>query len=223
MTLTPTARFHISLVNRRWYKDMLQGVDITNNEFIPISSNVLKSTSKVHLLPTQFLHNGFDVNRVEEFVNSVSSQSPNKISKTILKKRKFGELWGLGRKVMINAIENNNEDIYHELLGFFTSIQKRTSQRIINEFSEFNYNINNKGCIMGIQNPIERRPKGHPKSKRIVNALEKFDTKMSYKCKLCKKKGHNSHEDSNNEESSTTSTSHEYIREISDTEESSIS
>ncbi|CAG8777762.1 25201_t:CDS:2, partial [Cetraspora pellucida] len=181
---------------------MLQEVDITNNEFIPISSNVLKSTSKVHLLSTQFLHNGFDVNRVEEFVNR------------------------LGRKVMINAIENNNEDIYHELLEFFTSIQKRTSQRIINKFSEFNYNINNNGCIMGIQNPIERRPKGRPKSKRIVNALEKFNTKMSYKCKLCKKRGHNSktcHEDSNNEESLATSTSHEYIREISNSEESGIS
>jgi hypothetical protein len=193
MTLTPTARFHIGLVSRHWYKDMLQGVDITNNEFIVISSNILTLTSKTHILPTQFLHSVFDVNRVEEIANHASNQTPDEISKAISKKRKFGELWGLGRKIMVNAIEDSNEDIYHELLGFFTSIQNRTSQRIINEISdEFNNNINNNGCIIGIKNPIERRPKGRPKSKRIKNGFEKSDTITSYKCKLCKKRGHNS-------------------------------
>ncbi|CAG8797762.1 15595_t:CDS:1, partial [Gigaspora rosea] len=39
---------------------------------------------------------------------------------------------GLGRKIMIEAIEDSNEDTYHELLGFFISIQRKTSQRIIN-------------------------------------------------------------------------------------------
>jgi hypothetical protein len=50
MTLTPTARFHIGLVNQRWYRDALQGVDISDNEFIVISLNVL--ASKSHFLPT---------------------------------------------------------------------------------------------------------------------------------------------------------------------------
>ncbi|CAG8534840.1 5560_t:CDS:2, partial [Scutellospora calospora] len=179
---------NLSDVNEHWYKDILQGVDITNNEFIPISLNILISTSKVHSLPIQFLYNRFDVNRVEEFANK------------------------LERKVIINAIKNNNEDINHELLGFFILIQKRTLQRIINEISsidEFNYNINNNSCIIGIQNSIKRRPKGYFKLKRIANTFEKSDTKMSY-------------EDSNYKELLATSTSHEYVQEILDTEESDI-
>jgi hypothetical protein len=53
MTLTPIARFHIGLINRRWYKDPLQGIDISNNEFVVISLNASVSTK--HSLPTQFL------------------------------------------------------------------------------------------------------------------------------------------------------------------------
>ncbi|CAG8508140.1 7295_t:CDS:2 [Racocetra fulgida] len=133
--------------------------------------NVLTSTSKAHILPRKFLNNEFDVDR-GKLANSVSSQSSDKISKAISKKRKFGELWGLGRKIM-----------------------KRTSKRVINEvgnFDELTHSFTNNNCITNIRNPIERRLKGHPKSKRIANSFEKSNTKMSYKCKLCKKKGHNS-------------------------------
>ncbi|CAG8768449.1 26572_t:CDS:2, partial [Dentiscutata erythropus] len=147
-----------------------------------------------HILPTQFLHSEFDTNIAEEFANN--NQSPDEISKAISKKRKFGELWGLGRKIMINAIENSSEELYHELLGFFTSIQNRTLPRRViskvNDGNEFSHNINNNGCMIDIRNPVKRKSKGRPKSKRIANTFEKSDTKMSYKCKLCKKKGHNS-------------------------------
>ncbi|KAF0555268.1 protein far1-related sequence 5-like [Gigaspora margarita] len=235
ITLTSNARFHIGLVNRRWYKDTLQGTDITNNEFIVISSNISISTSKAHILPTQFLHDEFDVNMAEEFVNN-ENQSPDEIFKTISKKRKFGELWGLGRKIMLNAIEDSSKDLYHELLGFFTSIQNRTlPHRVINSKvnygGKFNHNINNDSCIVGIRNPVKRKSKGRPKSKRIANAFEKSDTKTktSYNCKLCKKRGIISklakknqtliecYDD--NEELSTTSTSHENGLDMSDTEE----
>ncbi|CAG8787158.1 42172_t:CDS:2, partial [Gigaspora margarita] len=133
-------------------------------------------------------------NRVEEPANCVSSQSPNKISKAISKKRKFGKLWELERKVITDAIKDNNEHIYHELLRFFISIQKQTSQKIINNISVdgFNNSTNNNSCMLDIQNPIKRKSKGRSKSKRIANAFEKSDTVMNYKCKICKQSGHNS-------------------------------
>ena len=34
MTLMPTARFHIGLINRCWYKNSLQEIDILSNEFV---------------------------------------------------------------------------------------------------------------------------------------------------------------------------------------------
>ncbi|CAG8512743.1 19646_t:CDS:2 [Gigaspora margarita] len=80
---------------------------------------------------------------------------------TISKKCKFGKLWELGRKVITNAIEDNNEHIYHELLGLFTSIQKKTLQKIIKNISVdgFNNSTNNNSCMLDIQNPIKENQK----------------------------------------------------------------
>ncbi|CAG8816990.1 30423_t:CDS:2, partial [Gigaspora margarita] len=132
-----------------------------------IISNIL-TLLKVCILLAQFLDNEFGTNRVE----------PNEISKAISKKRKFDELWKLGRKVITDAIEDNNKHIYYELLGLFTSIQKKISQKIINNISVdgFNNNTNNNICMLDIQNPIKRKSKSHPKSKRIANTFEKSDT-----------------------------------------------
>ncbi|CAG8845728.1 8756_t:CDS:2, partial [Gigaspora margarita] len=158
-----------------------------------IISNILTS-SKVCILPAQFLDNEFGTNRVKESANCVSSQSPNEISKAISKKSKFGQLWGLGRKVITDAIEDNNKHIYHKLFRLFTSIQKKTSQKIINNISVdgFNNSTNNNSCMLDIQNSIKRKSKGRSKSKRIANAFEKSDTVTNYKCKICKQSSHNS-------------------------------
>ncbi|CAG8823367.1 10622_t:CDS:1, partial [Cetraspora pellucida] len=160
-------------------------VNITNNKFIVVSSNILILTLKAHILPTKFLYSEFDVNRVE-LANCVSNQSVDKILKAISKKHKFDKLWRLEKKVMINAIEDNNEKVYHKLLEFFILIQNKTSQRVINELSDFdklNCNLNNNDYVIAIQNPTKRRPKGYSKSKRIANVLEKLNTKISYRCK----------------------------------------
>ncbi|CAG8594821.1 2611_t:CDS:2 [Funneliformis mosseae] len=90
-----------------------------------------------------------------------------KISKTISKKRKFGELWGLRKKVMVDVIEDNNEDNYHEFLEVFLSLQKKITTK--------NY-----------------WPKGCPKSKRVKSSLKQPSVKTQYKCKLYKQRRHNS-------------------------------
>ncbi|CAG8496180.1 27303_t:CDS:2, partial [Dentiscutata erythropus] len=202
-----------------------QGANLSNNEFIVVSLDALASTSKTHPLPTQFYES--DINRFEE--STVLGQSHDEISKAISKKHKFGELWGLGKKIMVDAIEDNNDDIYHELLRFFSSIKKRMikSSDIDNNF---NYSIGDCDDVI-VQNPIDKRPKGRPKSdsKRIKSAIEKT---TQYRCRTCKQKGHNSKtckgkrpsdfsvsqddetesklsEDNDDEESSTSDTSHE--------------
>ncbi|CAB5365996.1 unnamed protein product [Rhizophagus irregularis] len=174
----------------RWYKDILQGTDISNKEFVAISSMKM-SALKTHFLPTQFLNsNGSAIQVGASAINT-------EITKSISKKRKFGELWGLGRKVMVDVIENNNEDTYRELCEVFLSIQKKLQPRIVVDNSNGGVsNSNNNGesdNIMNIRNPVERRPKGRPKSnKRMKNTLELSNTKTQYTCKLCKQKGHNS-------------------------------
>lgn len=177
MTLTPIARFHIGLINRRWYKDTLQETDISNNTFVVVSS-LSVPTLKADFLPTQFLCslNGFNA--------GLTVVDNDEISKSISKKRKFGELWGLGRKVMVDAIEDDNEDNYYQLLELFLSLQKRPQQR------DSNNGDDNGVDIMNVRNPVERRSKGRPKSKRNKSFLEK-PVKIQYKCKRCKQTGHN--------------------------------
>ncbi|CAB4431246.1 unnamed protein product [Rhizophagus irregularis] len=195
MTLTPTARFHIGLVNQRWYKEALQGTDISDNEFVVISLNAL--ASKNHTLPTQFLRpSNSDVNQIGEFGTSADNYE---ISKVISKKRKFGELFGLGKKIMVDIIEEDDEDTYYEVLEFFQSIQQKRSQIIVGDNSSGDYNngnlpeIQSNNGIMEIRNPIVRKSKGRPKSKRVKGILEESNnTKTQYKCKNCKQIGHNS-------------------------------
>jgi hypothetical protein len=184
MTFTPTARFHIGLINRRWYNDALQGMNISNNEFIIVSLNV--SASKEHSLPTQFLQQSrSDVNQIENFGTS-NVGAYDEVSKVISKKRKFGELFGLGKKIIVDVIEDSDEETYHEVFEFFQSIQQKRSQRIIG-------NSSGNSSIAEIRNPVVRIPKGRPKkSKRIKSILEESNTKTQYKCKICKKIGHNS-------------------------------
>ncbi|CAG8802647.1 14149_t:CDS:2, partial [Gigaspora margarita] len=124
---------------------------------------------------------------------TVTAKADATMQYRIFRERKFGELWELGRKVITDAIENNNEHIYHELLRLFTLIQKKTSQKIINNISVdgFNNSTNNNSCMLDIQNSIKRKSKGHSKSKRIANAFKKFDTVTNYKCKICKQSSHN--------------------------------
>ncbi|CAG8637466.1 26070_t:CDS:2, partial [Gigaspora rosea] len=149
------------------------------NEFIAISSNTLISISKAHSLPIRFMEpSKFDAIRAKMFANSGSGQSYEEISKAISKKRKFGEIWGLGRKIMVDAIEDSNDEIYREVLDFFCQSKEKR----------------HKEFIMDIQNSIERRSRGRPKSssKRIKSVLEKPNNKTKYKCKICKQIGHNS-------------------------------
>ncbi|GET56758.1 hypothetical protein GLOIN_2v1794311 [Rhizophagus irregularis DAOM 181602=DAOM 197198] len=84
--LTSTTRFHIGLINQRWYKDIFQETNILNKEFVAISS-IKISALKIHSLPIQFLNSNGSAIQVE------ASAINTEITKSISKKRKFGKLW----------------------------------------------------------------------------------------------------------------------------------
>ncbi|CAB5363079.1 unnamed protein product [Rhizophagus irregularis] len=178
----------IYLLNDNTFLYPLQGIDISNNEFVVISLNA--SASKKHSLPSQFLQQS---SRQIEEIGTRSNDNSDEISRVISKKRKFGELYGLGRKLVVDVIEEGDEDIYNEVLEFFRSTRQKISQRILVSGSDGNSNIQNEiNNIIEIRNPVMRRPKGRPKSKRTTSMLEESNTKTQYKCKLCKQIGHNS-------------------------------
>lgn len=178
MTLSPIARFHIGLINRRWYKESLQERNISSYEFIVISN---LSSKENHVLPSQFLN----IDAINAIQTESSQVGDIEVSKIILKKRKFGELFGLGKKVITDVIEDGDEETYNEVLDFLQSIQQRR-QRILHNNNNVNINI------VGIQNPVARVPKGRPKLKRTKGALEESSNKSQHKCKICKQLGHNS-------------------------------
>ena len=84
------------------------------------------------------------------------------------------------------------------MLEFFKSIQqKRSQQRVINGSSGGDGKndmgiLNDNNGIMEIRNPVVRKQKGRPKSKRTKSNLEESNTRIQYKCKICKQIGHNS-------------------------------
>ena len=51
-----------------------------------------------------------------------TNNNNSEVSRVISKKRKFGELFGLRKKIMVDVIEEGNKDTYYEVLGFFWSI-----------------------------------------------------------------------------------------------------
>ena len=85
---------------------------------------------------------------------------------------------------MADVIEEDDEDIYHEVIEFFQSIQQKRSQRI--------GNVTGINGMMEIRNSVVRRPKGYSKMKRITSVLEESNAKTQHKCKICKQIGHNS-------------------------------
>jgi len=138
-------------------------------------------------LPAQFLQaSSSDANQIGVFG---TTNNNDEISKAISKKRKFGELFGLGRKILVDVIEDSDDDTYCEVLEFFQSIRQKRQRKGIDS----NNGSNSNDTIMEIRNPIARIQKGRPKSKRTKGILEESNTnKTQYKCKVCKKIGHNS-------------------------------
>jgi len=67
-------------------------------------------------------------------------------------------LFGIGKRIIADVIEEDNEDTYHEILEFFQSIwQKMSWQEILKSNSEGNLNIQNDNDIIKIQkiqNPV---------------------------------------------------------------------
>ncbi len=67
-------------------------------------------------------------------------------------------MFGIGKRIIADVIEEDNEDTYHEILEFFQSIwQKMSWQEILKSNSEGNLNIQNDNDIIKIQkiqNPV---------------------------------------------------------------------
>ena len=61
-------------------------------------------------------------------------------------------MFGIGKRIIADVIEEDNEDTYHEILEFFQSIwQKMSWQEILKSNSEGNLNIQNDNDIIEIQ------------------------------------------------------------------------
>src|SRR5438046_6052463 len=82
-------------------------------------------------------------------------------------------------------------------LSFLSQFSKKDHSRVINGSSSGDSKndmgiLNDNNGIMEIRNPVVRKQKGRPKSKRTKSNLEESNTRIQYKCKICKQIGHNS-------------------------------
>ena len=96
---------------RQLYKESLQERSISSYEFIVISKLPSKEN---HILLSRFPRpDSIDTIQLES-----SQVGDVEVSKVISKKRKFGELFGLGRKIITDVIEDGDEETYNEVLEF---------------------------------------------------------------------------------------------------------
>src|SRR5436305_11455886 len=98
-----------------WYKDELQGIEITNNKFAVIS-NI--SASKEHSLPTRFFNNQ------AAMLIKLKILILEHMMKYLKKNVNLTNFLALEKKIMAEVIEDSDEEIYHEVLEFFRLIQK---------------------------------------------------------------------------------------------------
>ncbi|CAG8666091.1 3889_t:CDS:2 [Funneliformis mosseae] len=92
----------------------------------------LTATARFHIaLKTQSLPTKFSnlSGSIQVGVSTINSKITKSISKNMLVWRTL--FWDLGRKVMVDVIENDNEDTHQELCEIFLSIQKKLQPSII--------------------------------------------------------------------------------------------
>jgi hypothetical protein len=207
MLYTNAAKFHISIIPSRWYKDsILTNLDINvkNSSILAaVESNDQTFTSQNNFT-LQSLHN---FQGVEYDKNETTRQNNPK-------RNRFGVAFSTAKVAVNVALETNSDHELVQILKDFIAAKREDERRNNHNNTEDNDVIDEAGDIVPLQknliekttNPNVTRIRGAPSKRRLKSALESSKRKAPVqeilkenvdiqpirqrKCLLCGKPGH---------------------------------
>lgn len=180
MAIDDTVSFHITMIPRRWYKgEKMEDLSLDEK---PYMTNIGSIQHEGYLLcPRLFpMHQIIKIRGDDIFSSEVRC--------IVQKRRDYGETFSLARKAVRSAVEAGNESISRlkRVLNDWFSEEQRLVH--INDDDKENFDLNQ------VRNPIEKRQKGRPPTKRLKSSIE-LQTKgkrptTQNKCGKCGIVGH---------------------------------
>jgi len=169
MTIDKKCRYHISLVLTRWFKEDLQ-TDPALYDKQQKEPFVFSDTVKANID-----HEDIQVvsNTYMQEIHSLfppPAHLPPSTGEELTRKRRFGELTGLFKKVAERAAENRDK-------------YEKTLQLLRSELA-------NTVGVEDLHDPTHVKGKGRPKKRRLVSAAEPPKGGSSNKCSKCGIRGH---------------------------------
>ena len=169
MLYSSSAKFHISIIPSRWYKDSILTKLNANIESSPILTAIESSTPSFQVTFTlQSLH------------NLQGSNSNEKVDQKISQRNQFGAAFSVAKTAVNIALESNKDGELIQLLKGFIAEQQR-----IRDGEDNTYNITENGIadqndhglvhlINQTTNPHVTRIRGAPCKRRMKNGMEMF-------------------------------------------------
>ena len=167
MQVDKRCRYHISLVRRRWYKELAQDDPNTNVRELPFlfARTQAHDSSENTSVPDTYMA---DILGLFPSLPEVSESDKLLISK----KQRFGVLTGMSKELAERA--SSNQELFERLKGVL-------AREIAGLRGEDD-----------IKDPLEVKGKGRPRKSRFVSSVESKKGRTSVRCGKCGEEGHNS-------------------------------
>jgi len=173
MLYSSSAKFHISIIPSRWYKDSILTKLNANIESSPILTAIESSTPSFQVTFT-----------LQSLYNLQGSNSNEEVDQKVSKRNRFGAAFSVAKTAVNIALENNKDGELIQLLKGFITEQQR-----IHDGEDNTYNITENGIsdqndlglvplqehlINQTTNPHVTRIRGAPCKRRMKNGIEMF-------------------------------------------------
>jgi hypothetical protein len=209
MLYSSSARFHISIIPSRWYKDTVLTKLNANIKSSPILTAIESSTTSPSFQVTFTLQSLYNLQG--------SNSHDEKVDQKISQRNRFGAAFSVAKTAVNIALENNKDSELIQLLKRFIAEQQR-----IRDGNDDTYDIADEDIIQNdneliplqkhlidqTNNPQVTKIRGAPCKRRMKNGIEMFKKnrilieevnqteecnqtgRQQRKCLLCGKPGH---------------------------------
>ena len=153
---SPQAKFHITLINQRWYKDTKLNMTDDDYALLDVVSLVKNDYTEVALNEINF-----------KYINQVRGEQvyTERLQSIVSAKAKYGRSLGLARKLLDLA---QKLDCFNEVNGMFQNFIDNKQQELLQKQQEItDKDVNEKENEINCFNPITSRRRGRPPNRYL--------------------------------------------------------